>query len=262
MNIVVCIKQVPDTANVKIDPNTHTLIREGIDLTINPFDLNAIEEALRLREKFDGRVTVISMGPTQTERALRDAYALGVDRCVLLTDHLFAGADTLSTAYTLSCGIRKLSDWDLILCGKQAIDGDTAQVGPQLSEILNIPVLCWVRKLEYLGNRKIRVEQETETGCCIVETSLPCLLTVTKEINEPRLASLRGVLQAKRKEVEKWGLSDLEIDPGRVGLTGSCTQVIRVFTPSPKEKGEILEGDPKGVSQELVKRLKDAGVVS
>lgn len=261
MKIIVCIKQVPESASVKIDPDTHTLIRQGVKSIINPFDMNAIEAALQLKESQSGQVVVISMGPPQAEESLREAISLGVDEAILLSDRAFAGADTLATSYTLSMGIKKIGKFDLIICGKQAIDGDTAQVGPELAEMLDIPQVCWVRKIVEIKNQTIVVERALEDGYEVVETQLPALLTVVKEINEPRLPSLRGKLNAKKKEIPIWGAQKLGISPDEVGLAGSATQVIRTFTPPPRKDRKILQGEVKDVVKELVCELKQRKIV-
>ena len=194
MNIIVCIKQVPNTTDVKIDPVKNTLIREGVESIINPFDMYAIEEAVRLKERFGGKVTVISMGPPQAEAALKEAISIGCDEAILISDRKFAGSDTWATSYTLSCAIKKIGVFDIILCGKQASDGDTAQVGPGISTHLNIPQVTYVKKIEEIKDNKARVERMTEEGYDIVETPIPCLFTVVKEINTPRLPSLKGMM--------------------------------------------------------------------
>ena len=191
MDIIVCIKQVPDTTKVAINPVTNTLIREGVESIVNPFDLYAIEEGIRLREKFNGKVTVITMGPPQAKDALKTALGMGADDAVLLSDRAFAGSDTWATSYTLSCGIKKIGKFDIILCGKQAMDGDTAQVGPGIAEWLDIPFVAWVGKIEEikLDQKYIKVDRLMEDGHEVIESSLPILLAVTKEINEPRIES-------------------------------------------------------------------------
>ncbi|MEW6095343.1 MAG: electron transfer flavoprotein subunit beta/FixA family protein [bacterium] len=261
MKIIVCIKQVPETTSVKIDPKTHTLIREGVKSIINPFDMNAIETALQIKESQSGEVVAISMGPPQAEEALREAISLGVDDAILLSDKVFAGADTLATSYTLSMGIKKIGKFDLIICGKQAIDGDTAQVGPELAEKLDIPQICWVRKIVEIKNQTLRVERVLEDGYEVVEAQLPVLLTVVKEINEPRLPSLRGKLTAKKKEIPIWGAQELGILPEQVGLAGSPTQVIRTFTPPPRKDRKILQGEVKDIVTELVSELKGRKII-
>lgn len=261
MRFVVCIKQVPETTEVRIDPETKTLVREGIPSIINPFDAYAIEEALRFKETHGGTVTVIAMGPPQAEEALKEAVAMGADEAVLLTDQAFRGADTLATARVLAAAIRRLDDVAVVLCGKQAIDGDTAQVGPEVAELLDIPQVTYVRKVCELDQDSITVERMVEGGYTVIRASLPVLLTVVKDINEPRLPSLRGIMRAKRTDITSWGLSDLDLDQSQVGLDGSPTQVVKVFTPQLAARGEMIEGEPAEQARALVTRLRDAGVV-
>ncbi len=263
MKIIVCIKQVPDTESlglVKINPETNTLIRNEVPSIINPFDENALEEALRLKEKQGGKVTVISMGPPQAEEALRKSLAKGADEAILISDCAFAGSDTLATSYTLAATIKKIGEFDLILFGKQAIDGDTAQVGPGVAEWLNLPQITCVRKIDIIEG-KVRAERILEDAFEIVETRLPAVLTVTKEINEPRYASMRGVLKAKKAEIALWKAADLGLDEKKVGLDGSPTQVIRIFTPLPRGKGEILEGSIPEQVELLVNKLREAKII-
>lgn len=256
MDIIVCIKQVPDTTDVKIDPKTNTLIREGIPCRINPFDENAIEESLRLKERYGGKVTVITMGPLQAIEALKDAYAMGSDEVILISDKNFAGSDTYATSYILSTAIKKIGKYDLILCGKQAIDGDTAQVGPGIAEHLGIPQITYVRKIIEMTDTSIIVERATETGYEKVKAELPVLLTVLKEINVPRYPSLKGKIMAKRLQIPVWGLNDLGCDTSKIGLEGSPTQVIKIFTPPKKTGGEILGGDTETVINTLIHKLQ------
>lgn len=257
MNIIVCIKQVPETTEVKIDPQTNTLIREGVKSIINPFDLYAIEEGLRIREKNGGKVTVLSMGPPQAKEALKQAIAMGADEGILLCDRSFAGSDTWATSYTLSRGIARIEDYDLIICGKQATDGDTAQVGPGIAEHLDIPCAAFVKKIEKIENSKITLESMREEGFDIIETPLPCLITVVKEINEPRLPSLKGMMRAKKKEIQVWGKNELELNESFLGLNGSPTQVVKIFTPPAREGGQILEGSAREVAEKLISLLKE-----
>ena len=261
LNIIVCIKQVPATTEVKIDPETGTLIREGVEATVNPFDTYAIEEGIRLKEKYGGKVTAISMGPPQAEDALREAIALGCDEAILLTDRAFAGADTLATAYTLSRGIRKIGSYDLVICGMKTTDGDTGQVGPGLAEELDIPHVSYIRKILSVENDKITLEKSLENGYQEVEAPLPCLITVTKEINEPRLPSFRRKLMAKRAVITSWDSTELDGDPERFGLNGSPTNVIRVFHPKPRSGGEIITGDPEMQVEKLIQKLKELRVL-
>ncbi|MCX5714152.1 MAG: electron transfer flavoprotein subunit beta/FixA family protein, partial [Candidatus Omnitrophica bacterium] len=197
MNIVVCIKQVPETTQVRINPETNTLIREGVKSIINPFDMYAIEEAVRLKEKFGGKATVISMGPPQADAALREAISMGIDEGILVCDRAFAGSDTWATSYTLAGAIKKLGAFDLIICGKQASDGDTAQVGPGISTHLSSPQVTYVKKVEEATDKSMRLERMMEEGFEIIEAPLPLLITVVKEINEPRIPSLKGMMRAK-----------------------------------------------------------------
>jgi len=234
---IVCIKQVPETTEVQINPETNTLVREGVKGIINPFDTYAIEEAIRWKEKLSGKVTVISMGPPQAMDALKEAVAMGCDVAALLSDRAFAGADTWATAYTLSQAIRKLGDFDLILCGKQAIDGDTGQVGPGIARQLGIPQLTYVSKISELRleQRAIRVERLLEEGREVVTSTLPALVTVVKDINQPRYPTMLGIRRATRLTIPIWTAADLAgADPGKFGLQGSPTQVIRIFTPPPR----------------------------
>jgi electron transfer flavoprotein beta subunit len=256
--IICLIKQVPDTTDIKINPETNTLIREGVPSIINPFDMYAIEEGLRIKEKLGGEVIAISMGPPQAEEALREALSLGVDEALLLSHPSFAGADTWATSYTLAQAIEKLSPYDLILCGRQASDGDTGQVGPGVAEQLNIPQVAFVRRIEEIGPEMAVAQRMTEEGYEVIQTPLPALLSVVKEINEPRLPSLRGKLRAKGAEIPIWGVDELGVKKEDVGLDGSPTKVLRIFTPPAREKGEIWEGDPDEAADRLFNKLRDS----
>jgi electron transfer flavoprotein beta subunit len=258
MHFIVCIKQVPDTNDVRIDPKTNTLMREGVASIINPFDMYAIEESLRLRERVGGKVTALTMGPPQAENALREAIAMGVDGGILITDRAFAGSDTWATSYALAMAIRKIGAFDMILCGKQASDGDTAQVGPGIATHLDLPQITYVRKIEKLDHQQIVAERLLETGYEVIQSSLPCILTVVKEINEPRLPSLKGKMAAKKAVITKWSAADVQALPQNVGLDGSPTKVVRIFTPKAREGGEKLTGEPDDVAAQLVAKLKDA----
>lgn len=261
MHIAVCIKQVPDTTEVKINPETNTLIREGVPSIINPFDENAIEAALQLKENHGGKVTVITMGPPQAIDALKQAIAMGVDEVYLISDRAFAGSDTWATSYTLAQGIKKLGHFDLILCGKQAIDGDTAQVGPGIAEWLDVPQVTFAVKIEIEG-QKIKIERLLEEVNEVVETSLPCVLTVVKQINEPRTASLKGMMRAKKTEVKILSASDISADPIKVGLNGSPTRVIKIFSPPPKGGGERVGGETVSeIVSNLIDKLRERKLV-
>ncbi len=264
MHYVVCIKQVPDTTDVKIDPETNTLIREGVASVVNPFDMYAIEESLRLREKTGGKVTALTMGPPQAESVLREAISMGVDAGILVSDRAFAGSDTWATSYTLAAALRKIGDADMILCGKQASDGDTAQVGPGIATHLDLPQVTYVRKIEEIGEDKVVAERLLEDGYESVECPVPCVLTVVKEINEPRLPSLKGKMAARKAEIVKWTAADLNADPACLGLTGSPTKVVRIFSPQPREGGEMLTGEPHETAAKLAEKIKDVllGVTS
>jgi len=257
MNIIVCIKQVPETTEVRINPETNTLIREGVKSIINPFDLYAIEEGVRLKDKFGGKVTVITMGPPQADAALREAISMGADEGVLVCDRAFAGSDTWATSYTLSGAIKKVGAFDVILCGKQASDGDTAQVGPGISTHLDIPQVTYVKKIEEVKEKSMRVERMLEEGFEIIETPLPVLLTVVKEINEPRLPSLKGMMRAKSAKIALWTQKELNLDPQQIGLCGSPTQVVKIFTPAARVGGQILKGETPEIAQQLVDLLKN-----
>ncbi|MDD2703594.1 MAG: electron transfer flavoprotein subunit beta/FixA family protein [Candidatus Omnitrophica bacterium] len=260
MNIIVCIKQVPETTEVRINPETNTLIREGVKSIINPFDMYAIEEGVRLKEKFGGKVVVITMGPPQAETALREAISMGADEGILVSDRAFAGSDTWATSYTLSCAIRKAGleqgGFDVVLCGKQASDGDTAQVGPGISTFLDIPQVTYVKKIEEIKEKNARVERMTEEGYDIIQVPLPVLLTVVKEINEPRLPSLKGMMRAKSAKLINWSGKDIQADPKNIGLNGSPTKVVKIFTPSPRSGGQILKGETAEVVGKLVSELR------
>ncbi|HTY45569.1 MAG TPA: electron transfer flavoprotein subunit beta/FixA family protein [Patescibacteria group bacterium] len=257
MDIIVCIKQVPETTEVRINPETNTLIREGVKSIINPFDMYAIEEGVRLKEKFGGKVTVVTMGPPQAEAALREAISMGADDGVLVCDRAFAGSDTWATSYTLSGVIRKIGKFDLIICGKQASDGDTAQVGPGISAHLNIPQVTYVKKVEEVQEKSMRVERMMEEGYEIIETPLPALLTVVKEINEPRLPSLKGMMRAKSAKIAVLTQKELNLDPQSIGLCGSPTQVVKIFTPAQRTGGQILKGEIPEIASQLVDLVKN-----
>ena len=261
MNIVVCLKQVPGTTEVKIDPQTNTLIRQGIQNIINPFDTYAMEEGVRLKEKHGGKVTVITMGPPQADAALREAISLGAEEAILLSDRAFAGADTWATANTLSRAITKLGKYDLIICGRQTIDGDTGQVGPEMAEMLGVPFVAYVSKIEEIKENYLRVSRMVEEGHEVIETTLPAIITVAKEINVPRLPSLRGITRSKSAAIATWGIKELGVDANVVGLAGSSTQVIKIFFPQRVCTAEILTGDAAAQVDKLMEKLKGASLI-
>lgn len=259
MTIIVCIKQVPDTNNVRINPETNTLIREGVASIINPFDMYAIEEAVRLKERLglNTKTICVTMGPPQAEEALREALSLGIDEAILICDRAFAGSDTWATSYTLSKAIEKIGDYSLIICGKQAADGDTAQVGPGIAAHLDLPQVTYVKKIEQIDDKLAKVESMTEEGYEIIETPLPAIITVVKEINIPRLPSLKGKMRAKSANITKWSAKDLDVESKCLGLSGSPTRVVRIFTPTPRQGGQKFTGDAGELAEKLVGLLKD-----
>ena len=259
MQIVVCVKQVPDTTQVKVDPNTGTLIREGVPFIINPFDTHAVEESLRLKDKYGLKVTAISMGPPTADETLRKALALGIDEVVLLSDRAFAGADTWATSYTLTLAMKKINP-DLILAGKQAIDGDTAQVGPGVAHFLDIPMLTYTKSVE-VTDKGFKVDKVTEDGYEIWEIDKPAALTVVKEANELRMPSLKKKMAAKKAEIPVWGVEELQPEEANIGLSGSPTKVSKVFAPPVKLNKEILSGEPADMITELIKKLKEQSIL-
>ncbi len=245
MKIIVCVKQVPDTNEVKIDPVKGTLIREGVPSILNPDDANALEAALRIKDANPGTtVTVLTMGPPQAKYMLRECLAMGADEGVLLSDRAFAGADTWATSNTLAHAIRKLGGADVIFAGRQAIDGDTAQVGPQIATRLDLPQVTYVQDIQLQGD-KLMVQRQLEDGYEIIEIETPCLLTAVKELNQPRYMNVGRIVNACKKEITVWGIADLGVSDAEVGLKASPTQVFRSFTPPPKGKGQIFTGQPK-----------------
>lgn len=261
MEIVVCVKQVPDTTEVKIDPKTNTLIRQGVPSIVNPYDKHAMEAALKLKEQHGGRVTVVTMGPPQAKDALKECVAMGADHAVLLSDRAFGGADTLATSYVLAAGIQKLGQVDLILCGKQAIDGDTAQVGPEMAEHLQIPLITNVAKVEAHADT-LRVEREQEEGYEVIEAPMPLLVTVVKSINEPRLPSAKGGMRANRMDIPVFTVNDIAVDENKIGLKGSPTQVRRIFTPEQRTQGELIQADSgREAAQILADKLSQAKIL-
>lgn len=255
LNIIVCVKQVPGTNEVKMNKETNTIIREGVEAIINPFDTYAIEEGLRIKDNLGGKVTALSMGIPSVADLLKDTIAQGVDEAVLLSDRAFAGADSLATSYALSMGIRKINEYDLIICGKQATDGDTAQVGPSLAEKLGIPHTTYVRKIEEIKEGYIRCQRLTEDGYEIVEMPLPAVITVVKEINEPRMPSIKGMMRAKKAVVNIWTADDVNADKSLCGLKGSPTQVVKTFVPVHDVQSEMIEGNPEEQAKKLADKL-------
>jgi len=259
MHIIVMIKSVPDTMDVRFDPETKTMIRAGVATAVNPFDLFAIEEGLRLRERQGGRVTVMTMGPPAARRELQEAIAMGCDDAILLSDRAFAGADTWATAYTLARGVASVGEVDLVICGRQAQDGDTGQVGPGIARQLGWPQLTYVSRVRACDSAsgRIVVERLLEDGRQVVASRLPAVLTILKDANQPRTATLRGVRRAHRADIPVWGPEDTAADLALLGLDGSPTRVVRVFSP-PSRQGEAtwIQGDsPEEAARELVRAL-------
>lgn len=259
MDIIVLIKQVPDTSEVKLDPKTGNLIRKGVEGIINPDDLHALEAAIGLREVFGGKVTALSMGPPQAIDAISEALGMGVDKGVLLTDKAFAGADTWATSSTLGMAITRMGRYDLILCGRQAIDGDTAQIGPQVAEYLGVPQVSYVFRIEEVKKKSMTVKRRLEGGFELVKCTLPSLLTVIGEMNIPRYATVGRLIDAcdKKAPIEVWNAADIGAQVSDVGGEGSLTHVLKTFSPKLKRHGEILKGDTKEVIASLVGRLRE-----
>jgi electron transfer flavoprotein beta subunit len=259
VKIAVCIKQVPDSADVKINPETNTLVREGVASISNPFDDFALEEALLTKEKYGGEIHVLSMGPPQAMDVLKNALAVGADKVYLISDKAFAGSDTLATAYTLSKTLEWIGGIDLVICGKQAIDGDTAQVGPGIATRLGIPQLTYVSKVREISleKKKLVVERLLEDGKEVVECTLPALITVVKDINEPRLPSLLGIKKAAKAQIPTLTAKDIPVDENRIGLKGSPTWVWKIFSPEVRGGGEVLKGELTEIVPTLVNKLMD-----
>jgi electron transfer flavoprotein alpha/beta subunit len=262
MDIIVCIKQVPETTEIGWDPATGTLIRGGVPGVLNPSDKHALEAALQLRERYGAQITALSMGPLHAEETLREALSMGVDEAILLSDTAFAGADTLSTAYALSLAVRRIGRFDLILCGKESSDGMTAQVGPQLAELLNIPQLTYAIEI-VVTNKTVRVRQKLEGEFRVVESLYPALITVEKEMNQPRIPTMEGIMEAyASREVQVWCAEDLGGVRERFGLKGSPTQTRKVYTKELRRgKVTILEGEPNEVAGKLIEILMLKGLL-
>lgn len=268
MHIVVCIKQTPATANIQIDPKTGTLKREGMAAAINPFDEYAIEEAVAIKERLPGStVSVVTMGPPQAEDALRESIARGCDDAFHVTDRAFAGADTYATSYALQAAIRKIAQvkkpFDLIICGKQTNDGDTGHVGPGIAAWLDIPNVAYVGKVEAVQEGgPLRVRRMMEDGNDILDLPFPCLISVLKEINTPRVASLKGKLAAKKAVIPKWNAEAIGADKSKIGLGGSPTIVSRSYNPPPRKGGVRIEGaSPEEKAKNLVNKLKELKLI-
>ena len=261
MEILVCVKQVPDTSEVKIDPEKHTVIRAGVPNIFNPFDQNALEAALQLKDSQGARVTLLSMGPPQAEDVLREGLAMGADDAYLLTDRKVGGSDTLATGYCLAQAVKKVAElqgieqFDVVLCGKQAIDGDTAQVGPQIATELGIPQITYAAEINVDGTT-VRVKQQNEEGYIVTEAQFPVLITAVKELNEPRFPTIRGTMKAKKREIPHLSADDIKVDETKIGLKGSPTMVRKIFTPPQRTQGLVIkEEDPNAAVSVLMEKL-------
>ena len=262
MKIIVLAKQVPDTNEVKIDPEKGTLIREGVPSILNPDDANALEAALELKDNSPGTsVSVVSMGPPQAMYMLRECLAMGADDAYLLSSRAFGGADTCATSTTLAAGVSKIGEFDIIIAGRQAIDGDTAQVGPQTAQRLGIPSVTYVRRIREIKEKTVIVERALEDGYEVIEIQKPCLLTAIKELNKPRYMTIMHIEDAYKKEITVWDENSLDVSPDDVGLKASPTQVFRSFTPPPKGAGEMLSGTIPEMASALIAKLTEIHVL-
>jgi electron transfer flavoprotein beta subunit len=261
LNIIVCIKQVPETTEVDFDEETGRLIREGVAAIINPFDEYAIEEGLKIKENYSGTVKVITMGPPWAADALRDAIAMGADEGILVTDRAFAGADTWATSLTLAKSIDYIGSYDLIICGLKTTDGDTGQTGPEMAEQMNIPHVCYVNEVSKILKDKVTLKRIMDDGVETLEAPLPLLITVSKDINQPRLATLRGRLKAKRAKIKEITNNELDIPPEKIGLEGSFTRVVKIFEPETHEAGEIVDGSTEEIVDSIFRKLMECKVI-
>ena len=261
MRIVVCVKQVPDTTRVAIDPETKTLVREGVASTLNPLDSYAVEEALRVRERLGGKVMALTLGPSQAEAMLRQVMALGVDEAVLVSGQQFAGSDTWSTSYALAQAIRSLGGCDLILCGKQAVDGDTAHVGPELAVHLGLPQVTCVRAVREIAPSHAVVERLTDSGHEVLRVPLPAVMTVVKDLNEPRLPNLADLYRGRFAPVNTLGPAQIAADPDQIGLAGSPTRVVEIFSPRTERGGRIYDGNIEAGIDEAARLLDEEGLL-
>lgn len=257
MKIVVCVKQVPGTHDAKIDPETKRIVREGIKAMTNPFDTYAVEEAVQIKEKIGGEVIVLTMGPPRADLVLREGISVGADRAVLLSDRAFGGSDTWATSYALARAIEKIGKVDLVICGKQAVDGDTAQVGPGIAAQLNWPQATYVMAVPEINEERILAKRMHEDGWDLCEIKLPAVLTVVKDINQPRIPTLKGRLAAQKIEIPTWTAADIEADLSRIGLDGSPTRVVKT-NPPPARTTEtlVLNGSASDSARELVRQLR------
>ncbi|MDP6634604.1 MAG: electron transfer flavoprotein subunit beta/FixA family protein [Phycisphaerae bacterium] len=267
MRIVVPIKQVPETSAVKMDPETGTMVRDGVEAIVNPLDLYAIEVALEIRDRRDdgSEVVALTMGPPAARKAVGEAISMGVDSGVLISDKALAGADTWSTSYVLAAAIRKIGDFDLIICGERATDGDTGQVGPGIAAFLDLPIATYISKIECSGDDNCLLDRLVEEGCEHLEMELPAAVTVVKAIASPRLPTLRGKQRSRKIDIPVWGAADLDVESENLGLTGSPTRVVRIFRPQvTRECERIPAGDPDTIetaADRVIEFLTDAELI-
>ncbi|MDM7999444.1 MAG: electron transfer flavoprotein subunit beta/FixA family protein [Dehalococcoidia bacterium] len=261
MNVIVCIKQVPAKIKIEIDPKTGSLISGGVDRAINPPDLYALEEGLRIKERTNGKVTVLTVGPLKADESLKEAIGYGADEAILLSDPAFEGSDTWATSHILSKAIRRVGEFDLVICGKQSIDGETGQVGAMLAEALGVPFIPLVNKIEELGGSHIKLMRMSDEGHQLIEMALPGVISVVKEINVPRIPSLRGLMAAKKAKIPVWDAQALDVGAAIVGSAGSPCRVARVFFPHRAAKGEMLQGQPESQVDQLVEKLRQAKAI-
>ena len=265
MRIIVPIKQVPETNAVKMDETTGTMIREDVEAIVNPLDLYAIETAIRLRQQYGGEVVGISMGPPKAESALKEAIAMGIDSGILISDKAFAGSDTWATSYVLASAIRRIGEFDVVICGERATDGDTGQVGPGIAGFLELPVATYISRIDSLNGKNCRVHRLVEDGYEILDVQLPAVLTVVKEVAEPRLPTLRGKQKARTTDVPVWSVGDLDVDADKLGLKGSPTRVVKIFRPKVTRQCRMLEaGDETSIeaaADQVVEFLKQRQLI-
>ena len=262
MKILVCVKQVPNTNEVKINPKTGTLIRDGVESILNPDDDNALEAALQMKDgNTDTTVTVITMGPPQAKEVLVECMAKGADDSGLLSSRAFGGADTWATSNTIAGAIKRIADYDIIFAARQAIDGDTAQVGPQIAEKLGIPQVTYVERIISCNGKEVTVRRQLEDGYEVIQVPMPCLLTVVKELNKPRYMSVKGIYEAYEKDITVWNENDIPVRADEIGINASPTKVFRSFTPDPKGKGIMIEGTPKEAAAKVIGELKKKHVL-
>ncbi len=264
LKIIVCVKAVPDPKQadkIKINPVTKTLTRADIPLVLNPLDKNALEAALQLKEQLEAQVTVLSMGPPDAAKMVKECLALGADQGFLLSDRAFAGADAYATAYTLAAAIKKIGSFDLILCGRASSDGSTEWVGPEIAAFLNAPVVTMVREIVEQGSEWWQLKADLDNGYRLVRVKLPAVLTVTRDLNVPRPLGFSGIIKARKKEITQWGLDDLGLPEDAVGLKGSPTIVADLASKESKRKVEIIAGTREEKAERLIQTLADAGVL-